>query len=89
MYEWRTNFLSGPLPSSCRFIGMALLMLSPQSIENMINVLKFRMLFHTFLVCSLLFMHLLLKILNRMANNVDFDQTAPALGLHCLHISFC
>ena len=35
------------------------------------------------------FMQLLLKILSDMANSVDPDQTAPDLGLHCLHMPFC
>ena len=34
--------------------------------------------FHTILAQALLFMHLLLKILNGMANSVDPDQTAPS-----------
>ena len=33
-------------------------------------------------------MQLLLKILSGMANSVDLDQTAPDLGLHCLHKPF-
>ena len=28
-----------------------------------------------------------LKIPSGMANSVDLDQTAPDLGLHCLHMS--
>ena len=33
-------------------------------------------------------MQLFLKILSGMANSVDPDQTAPNLGLHCLHMPF-
>ena len=38
-------------------------------------------------------MQLSLKMLSRIANSVDPDQTAPLeqsdLGLHCLHMPFC
>ena len=45
---------------------------------------------HSFFAKTLLFMQLLIKILNSMANSVDPDQTSgePDLGQHCLHMSF-
>ena len=45
----------------------------------MVNVLKFRTLYSTFLALTLLFTQLFLKILSGMANSVHPDQTAPLL----------
>ena len=48
---------------------------------NTVNVLKIQISntsFHTFLAYILLFMHLSLKMLSRMANSYDPDQTDPS-----------
>ena len=59
------------------------------STESMVNVLKFQTLLHTFLSSN--FVIYTVISYNTLWNgiNVDPDQTAPDLGLHCLHMPFC
>ena len=52
-------------------------------------MVKFSIYLNKRVFVMLLFMKLFLKILSMMANSVDLDQTAPDLGLYCLHMPFC
>ena len=61
----------------------------PGKIYITVNCLKIRTLYTILFLHNFFFYAVVSKILSGMANSVDPDQTAPDLGLHCLHMPFC